>query len=271
MTGRDPNRDPAPQRAGQATLGVGYLRMSGPYVQSAVGDYRDRTGRIITLICCLHMAQPPYYARIRTLLTGLDVAGSVVHGEGAPLLPTPDPSDDERRVLDKMHHYRDMERQVLARRGWVGRYDALTYHPRWQIVDLSLLDVIRRAGLLATEQYADRLVATYTTALSCREATTLLWQMEDNVLRAACTTPHPGVGHSILSDVVVRQRAQTALDAIASTNRDLVLLWGPAQMPDLHAGLDAQGFTLIREQGWLTAARLALALPPATGATGGPA
>jgi hypothetical protein len=56
-------------------------------------------------------------------------------------------------------------------------------------------------------------------------------------------------------EVLVKSRNEVALDGVASTDRDTVLIWGLAHLPGLDTGLAEQGFFRSGDPQWHTVAR----------------
>jgi hypothetical protein len=233
-----------------------YVRIIDGRLQTAVHHYLHTdtdTARRVTVIGTHHYGAPAYWAEIRARIDRQTVGGAVVHCEGSQLLPAaPDMTEDERRLLDQLRHCRALEQQRVGDGfGWVHQRDGLTYPDHWHINDLSDLDILRSLGpdvigklighMRRILQWPDgdhRGPARYRvlTALRVRITGT------DRIITRR------GPADTVLTD----DRERLALQGVANTDRDTVLIWGVAHLPGLGAGLNDQGFARYGDTEWHT-------------------
>ena len=157
----------------------------------------------------------------------------------------------------------DLERARITELGWVRQIDALDYPARWQITDLTTVEIIRRAGWKPVLRSELRAISMFDRPagdprsierfrMSLHAAFTMLrfttWR---SARRAARGTPAKGL-HAVLID----QRNTVTLHHLWSGERDTVLVWGCAHLPGLEAGITARGYVRTGATEWHTAATL---------------
>src|SRR6266511_999564 len=239
-----------------------YLRLiRRTHLQTSIHYYaHPGTGRRVTVIGTHHVGERAYFAGLRVVIDELEAAGALVHCEGSRLLPCDDPdiTAEEQQLLAELRRCDELEKRRLAHLGWVGQIDGLGYPPHWQVIDLSYLEILRRLGVTAIQ----RLVHGKTKAFD--------WPNDDRKgidrlrLRIAATLHATANDRHVtqLNDreptktVLLGDRTTVALNGVAGTDRDTVLVWGVAHMPGLGAGLREQGFVRSDEPQWHTVAEL---------------
>jgi hypothetical protein len=243
-----------------------YLRFRRGTLQTPVHHYtHPRTGRRITVIGTMHMGEPDYYTGLRTVISNLEARGALVQCEASALLPHDQHglTDDERTVLTTRELRQELELRRITELGWVRQLDALDYPERWQLVDLDMLEIIRRVGpavMLRGEQRGikmfdrpdndprsiERFRLTLHLMFTMFQLTVLI-----SAQRASRKKPSTGI-----DAVLIDQRDAVALAGVASTEQDVVLVWGCAHLPGLEAGITEQGFARTGDTEWHTAATL---------------
>ncbi len=239
-----------------------YLRLiRRTHVQTSIHHYaHPDTGRRVTVIGTHHVGQPAYFAGLRAVIDELEAAGAVVHCEGSRLLPCDDPdiTAEEQRLLAELRRCDELEKQRLSELGWVGQMDGLGYPPHWQVIDLSYLEIFRQLGLAAAQQLVQGKTRAFDWPDDDRKGIDRLRMRITLTLRATANDRHVTQleGREPTKTVLLADRTMLALNGVAGTDRDTVLVWGVAHMPGLGAGLGEQGFVRSDEPQWHTVAEL---------------
>jgi hypothetical protein len=227
-----------------------YLRIvDQTRLQTPVHRYKHPdTGRQVTLVATSPVADPDYFTGLRTLIDERAACAAVVHCEGPERSSTADidVTVAERHLVDALHRGRGEERDRVADLGWATQQAALGGAPHWQVHDLSVLDIVRLAGLPAT-------------AAKIRRFNRMLaW--DDGVLRRNLTialriqagSRTRQAAPDLFEGILVERRNNVALDALFATECDTVLVWGAAHVPGLDAGIRHAGLALTHTA-WRTA------------------
>jgi hypothetical protein len=214
----------------------------------------------VTVVGGMHVGDPGYFARLRTVIDGLHAAGAVVQCEGSGLLPYADADADgaERQVLADLGRCRELEKRRIAELGWVGQADGLGFPPDWQIVDLNNLDIVRLAGVDVMTERVRWMRHHFDWPEGDRNGVNRLRLAMSLSLRAMARTR--GMDAYLKADpasaVLLGARTSTALEGLSTTDRDVVLVWGARYLPGLGAGLAARGFVRSAEPQWWTVTRV---------------
>lgn len=230
-------------------------------VQTSTRTFHHRvTDRTVTLIGTYHLGEPAYFAGLSETIDKLQANGAVVQCEGSRLLACDeaDATTDERDLLAQLRRADALQDQRVAELSWVGQIQGLAYPPTWQIVDLSYLKIIRDLGTPLARTVARGKLSRVDWPDSDRNglnrmrlSIALLMRIvsQDRRLVQVAASRKPA------NEVLVKARNAVALDGVASTDRDTVLIWGLAHLPGLDAGLAEQGFVRTGDPQWHTVAR----------------
>ena len=230
-----------------------YVRVVRGAVQTSVRRFEHPdTGRTVTVIGTYHLGTAPYYEGLREVIDKLEANGAVVHHEGTR--PTNTATDEEQDILELLDIANTQKAELVTAAGWPGQIEGLGYPDSWQNVDLTTLDIVRRLGLPAARQMADRLMRmqamlgtgrTGVNRVRLMIAVLFRWTSnEKRVIKAA--------SRNATDEVIVKARDQVALAGVAGTDRDVVLIWGLAHLPGLHTGLLDLGFERTGLPQWHT-------------------
>lgn len=217
------------------------------------------SGRRVTLISAMPIGEAAYYARLTTIINERESEGAVVHREGPDHVPAAEDTStaEEQKLLADWRRAHRMEANRVALAGLVGHHSGLGHHPHWRYIDVSTLDIIRTAG---HRSITDRIRPTLTSPD---------WPLDDPRpiyafrllitigLRLDAITARLGTPprHRRGFEIVVARRTAVALDGVAATRQDVVLVWHAAYSPSLDTGLRNTGYQRIRTD-WYTAITL---------------
>lgn len=244
-----------------------YLRLVDSALQTPVYRYvHADTGRQVTLIGAIHIGEPSYYTALRSVIDDMEATGAAVQCEGSSLLRGTglDLTEQEQEVMADLRRMRALEKRRVAELGWVGQLDGLGYPPRWQVVDLSPPEIMRRTGVETMRLQVQRMIRGFDWAEGDRRGLArlrlkmaigfrILARNEKRISQAVRRNPADAV--------LLDERNALALSGVADTFRDVVLIWGAAHLSGLDAGLREQGMVRAGEPEWYTALVL-----PSTGA-----
>jgi hypothetical protein len=231
-----------------------YVRITDGRLQTAVHHYLHADPpRRITIIGTHHFGAPAYWTDIRARIDRLATQGAVVQCEGSTLVPdAPDATEEEQRLLTELRRCLALEQQRVTQVfGWIHQRDGLGYPSHWEIIDLSHLEILRRLGPHIIDKFATQLrrlvdwpdgdhrgPARYRAAIAIQVRKT----GKDRAITRR------GKADAVLID----DRQRLALDAVAGTSRDTVLIWGAAHLAGLGAGLRDKGFVRCDDTEWHT-------------------
>ncbi|GAA1563556.1 hypothetical protein GCM10009827_101460 [Dactylosporangium maewongense] len=247
-----------------------FLRFRRRTLQTPVHHFvHPDTGRRIAVIGTMHMGEPGYFAGLRTVIDELEADGAVVQCEASSLL-LPDEqteqtlTDDERTVLAMRERKVELELRRVTELGWVRQLDAFGYPDRWQKVDLSALEIMRRIGtevMLRGEVRGIKMFDRPDNDPRSIEQFRLLLHLMFTGLRftvwsSARRAARSGTPASGVDAVLIDQRDALALEALWGTEQDTVLIWGCAHLPGIEAGITSAGFVRDGATQWHTAAVL---------------
>jgi hypothetical protein len=228
------------------------LRVHRRYVQTPMRRYtHPRTGRRTWLVSICHQGEPAYFVGIKSTVDGLMADGAVVHAEGTHTSPEDlaQATPRERKVLDAQFTHDARSQQAPLFSGWVNQDAVFGGVPEgWQQVDLSMLAVIRLAGvevMLASLNERNAALSRAQTRMDRLATIDMFW------------TEHTGrrLPDKPTDTILVGRRTQFALDARDGVHGDVVLVWGAAHQPGLAAGLHARGYVPDIET-WRTVGRM---------------
>jgi hypothetical protein len=243
------------------------LRVRHRMLQTPVVRFEHQgTGRAVTVIAVVHIAQASYYRRLHAILTKLEAAGAVIYYEqigSAAATEWSAASHAERDARDAAAADRREYPQAVCRYlGWVGQQDALAYAASWRNVDMTDLELVQRSGPQAildqhtafadmlgglTQDQREVLVgagAAILLRLISLDRRRLLLHLAGRI--------EAGIRHA--NRVLVDDRNTRALAALPS-DTDSVMVWGSGHLPGLAAGLQQAGYQR-QASGWLNAGEL---------------
>jgi hypothetical protein len=237
-----------------------YVRIIDDRLQTAVHHYLHADPpRRITVIGTHHFGVPAYWTDIRARIDRMTAQGAVVHCEGSSLVPdAADATDEERRLLSELRRCRVLEQQRVSQVfGWVHQRDGLGYPPDWQIIDLSHLEILRRLGPDMIGKVAGTMRRMVDWPDSDRRGPARYRFLI--AVRVRMTGNDRAITRRGPADaVLIDDRHRLALDAVAGTGRDTVLVWGASHLAGLGAGLREKGFVRCDDTEWHTV----LDIPP---------
>ncbi|WBB78546.1 hypothetical protein O7606_20300 [Micromonospora sp. WMMD882] len=238
-----------------------YLRLANrDDLQTPVHHYiHPVSGRRVTLVTTMPFGEPAYYSRLTTVIGDCESDGAVVHREGSDHVPVAEDTStaEEQKLLADWRRAHRMEANRVALTGLVGHHSGLGHRPSWRYIDLSTLDIIRIAG---RRSITDRIQPTLAASN---------WPLDDPRpvyafrlliavgLRLGAITARFGTPprHRRGFETVVARRTAVALDGVAGTRQDVVLVWNAAYTPSLDNGLRNAGYQRI-DTDWYTAITL---------------
>lgn len=226
------------------------------HLQTPIRGYRHpQTGHRITLVCTMHMGLPSYFAGLRKVIDRLRADGAVVHTEGSRMLDDgTDTTADELFLLTGLEHSSRIEEKRNPVLGWVSQADGLNYRrtgmplpPDFEIIDLSHLEIIRRAGVEPMRKLLKNKNLILGQSVTRRGAARHLLILTFGMRRSASAPPSQAPARQQprphpLDDVLMDQRDAHALAGLDRTDRDTVLIWGAKHLPGLHTGLTERGY-----------------------------
>lgn len=222
--------------------------------QTPVVRYENRkTGRTVTLIATMHSGTNAYFNKLNEIIAGLEAAGAVVCYEGI----RPAAEEEWAGAADGERAARGLSLPVSGLQAmcryldWVEQSVGLKYSPSWRNVDMTELELVRRAqphnvtemsdgfsdlfAGLTPERFGE--IAGSGEALLVRllslDYFDLVWRLS---VRAASSDAHRNVGR-----VMLEERNRGALARLPS-DADAVLLWGSGHLSGLAAGLREAGY-----------------------------
>jgi hypothetical protein len=230
-------------------------------VQTSIRSFNHPvTDRKVTVIGTYHLGEPGYFAGLREAIDNLEANGAVVQCEGSRLVSCDEShaTADELELLSQLRRADVLQDQRVAELGWTGQIDGLAYPPSWQIVDFSYLKIIRDLGMPLARTVARRKLRRVDWPDDDRNglnrmrlgiAVLMRTVSQDQRLVQVAGRRDP------TNEVLLKARNALALQRVAGTDRDTVLIWGLAHLPGLDAGLAEQGFVRSGAPQWHTVAR----------------
>lgn len=221
--------------------------------QTPVVRYENRkTGRTVTLVMVSHIGTSAYFAQLDDILAGLEAEGAVICYERVG--PATDEqwaaaSDEERAARGHLWSVSDQVLLAACRHlGWVDQ-GRLKYSPSWRNVDMTDLELVRRAqpqkiseqhdgnsdlfAGLTPEQF--EVVAGSFEAWAIRLIALAGFRLAQRLF-----TPQ-GDPDKHVSRVMFEERNREALAGLPP-DADAVLLWGSGHLTGLAIGLKKAGY-----------------------------
>jgi hypothetical protein len=241
--------------------------------QTPVVRYANRkTGRTVTLVVTMHIGAEAYFKKLNDIVAGLEAKGALICYEG--IRPAAEQewdtaTDGERAVRGLWMPISDGARQAVCRYlGWVEQGAALKYSPSWRNVDMTDLEVVRRARPRNVSEVSDgfsELLAGLTpeqfgvVAGSAEALLARLLSLDyfDLVWRWTLRGARDDQRH--VGRVMVEERNRGALASLPP-DADAVLLWGSGHLPGLAAGLRKAGYR-HRGTAWVSVGELPAVWP----------
>ncbi|GAA3449626.1 hypothetical protein [Dactylosporangium matsuzakiense] len=239
-----------------------YQRFVRPdQVQTPIHHYRHpSTGRQVTVISTMTVGEPAYYTHLRAVIDELTDAGAVVQAEGSRLLPYRHTTvtDAEAQLLADLRDCRDLEQRRTRELGWVGQVDGLGYPSHWKVIDLTDLQVLRLIGEQAMTEQIRRMRRQFDWPES--DAGGIHRYRLSTTIYLRASTRSRRLDDNVKADptyaLLLGARTSTALDGLATTDLDTVLVWSAMHLPGIEAGLTARGYTRTGEPQWVTVAHV---------------
>lgn len=226
-------------------------------VQTSIRQFtHTRTGRLATVIGTFHFGHPNYYRDLREAIDKLEADGAVIQCENSRLNKdhSADVDAHEHETLKQLQRASQLNSARLHAVGWAEQITELGCPDHWQVVDLTVLDIIRRLGPVRAREVARQMLRKTKRPASDRRALPHMHLMTAIIMRVLSDDQRivKVAGKGPADDVLLDARNQVALDAVAATDRDVVLIWGLAHLPGLDAGLAALGFERSGPPQWHT-------------------
>ena len=229
------------------------LRLRRRRLFTPVRDYlHPDTGRRVSVVITHHFGEQSYYDELRTVVDRRAIGGAVVLCEGTTTVAF-DPAsmtDPERDALHAVTDARRLHAERVALLGWVHQPDGLGWPPPWRVVDVSVLDMIRLLG----PQVVTRQAAQARTLMGFDSTNVAAVHRYRAMMAATLHRSASRVGvltrlRRSSGDAAMLHRrnglALQAADAVTSSGRDAVLVWGTEHFSGLHNGLRGWGYQLI--------------------------
>lgn len=242
------------------------MRVRHHALQTPVVRFRHRlTGRTVTMVATVHVAESAYYDRLAALVAELEAAGAVVYSEGIGLAGEREwgtASTSERAARDEYFDELGGRFQAMGDYlGWVRQRFPLADVPSWRKVDMTDLEFTRRARLRDTgsRRTVQQLSARFSVPVRGIGALlAVLTQLEAadrfGVMVLLLDIAVHGRDVRRERDVMVGERNRLLLEAL-SADEDAVLVWGAGHLPGLARGLRSAGYRRQATE-WLTAGTL---------------
>jgi hypothetical protein len=228
-------------------------------VQTSIRLFVDPgTDRQITVIGTFHLGEPGYYQGLREAIDKLEANGAVVHCEGPYRLnPDDDVTDEQHELLALLDRVGVLMTQRVGELGWTAQAAALGYPPSWQRIDLTNLEIIRRMGMEQARSKIRKMVGFLDWPDGDRNGLNRMRLQIALLMRLMSQdkTIVQAAQRETTDKVIVEARNEVALQAVAGTDHDTVLIWGLTHMPGLDAGLTEQGFVRSGDPQWHTVTR----------------
>lgn len=242
------------------------LRVRRSVLQTPVIRYRHRrTGRTVTLVGTAHVGEASYYARLQAILARLEATGAVVCYEWIGPAAEEEwaaASAGERAARGVSRAMGASSQRVGRSLGWVEQRAVFRWAPSWRNVDLTDLELIRRAGPETLAGLREAYTDEWGPSLPQEQADAFVAAAAGLVFRLVSLDWFDLLRHITTWDdasrhfnhVDVDERNAHALARLPS-GADVVLLWGAGHLPGLAAGLKQAGH---RRQGttWVNVGRL---------------
>lgn len=243
-----------------------YIRRRSDTLETPIYQMDNRrTKSRISLVGMIHIGQQGYYDRIAEHVETTEQTGSVVHyemvkksenaGDVEPWIEefqTTLSSGIGRIPIETMVKYLGCEKQL----------DALTYHPHWQNHDISIQELIRRAGPESMKKMVDGIKKFKDREEEMGEEATgrMIRKVFGLMPVLSRVNNYLELGDQHLKSVIIDHRNDVALQAVRSQitdepSRDITMLWGAAHLPGIKSGLEQMGYRRSSKK-WLAALAL---------------
>ncbi|HKX24254.1 MAG TPA: hypothetical protein VJM46_03370 [Candidatus Saccharimonadales bacterium] len=240
-----------------------YLRRQGRSLQTPQRVYtHPGTGRRVTLIGMVHVAEPRYFAEVKEAIEKCEANGAVVHNEGSAKRLADESviglTPGEAELIQELQRCERLKAQRLPMFGWADQNIAMLPYPdTWQFIDLSRVEIIRMTGteeLLRNTRRMNHMMdwadGDTKTPYACRLSIAVAFRR--------CASNSPRVQKKLVQPihrVLIDHRNKVALDAVHASTQDVVLVWGATHLPGMEADLRAHGYVRL-EEAWRTAFQL---------------
>lgn len=251
--------------------------MNGNDLQTAIRQFRHAvSGRRVTLVGAMHIGQTRYYDELRFHIEQLEKAGAAVQFER--ILPVPDnqqPTPQQLAAIQEMGKFLSVAEAMAVQLGWVRQMVALRYewHPDWQNVDMSILDLVRGIGPEAIiakyrnlNQSAGKLLPGPNENPESAALRVALLHTYFRLMANDITAPLLRIVFGLsqprnFRPVVLTQRSFIGINGLQKLpeDRDAVLIWGADHLEEMGGLLVPQGYREVKTT-WHTVATL----PPLT-------
>lgn len=243
----------------ERTLRVRRRMLQTPVVRFA----HQKTGRTVTVVGVVHMAPASYYRRLHAILATHEAAGALIFYELISRAAGTEWSAASHAERDAWNTTatgnQELSQAICRYLGWATQGEAMAYAASWRNVDMTDLELVRRAGAQALldqrealeymlgsrpDDERDVLVGVLGAAmmrLASLDRYQLLWHLAGTAIPA-------------ISQVVVDDRNHRVLASLPS-DRDSVVFWGSGHLPGLAAGLQQAGYQR-QASAWLNAGEL---------------
>jgi hypothetical protein len=203
----------------------------------------------------MHVGTNAYFKELNEIIAGLEANGAVICYEG--IRPAAEKewataADGERAVRGLSKPISDRGLSALCRYlGWVEQGAGLKYSPSWRNVDITDLELVRRAQPHNISEVSDGFSNLFA-GLTQEQFDAILGSGEALLIRLLSLDHFQLVGrwstraassdaYRQVNRVMVEERNRGAL-AKLPPDADTVLLWGSGHLPGLAAGLKKAGY-----------------------------
>lgn len=224
------------------------------------------TGKTITLVAMLHVAEPSFYVNVAWLACRLQRGGAEVHYElSRSPMPSDPMTDEERDLIARMRKGNSIS--LVAKVLGLETQHGLAIQPGWVNTDMTMLEMLREHRYPQTmASSSDALREALADEQIGRAVARLALLIYRHIgLLAAVRRPIGMLTAKGREDrrVIVKMRNQIAIDAALAAPGDVVALWGGEHIAGIAAGLRRHGYRRTGRK-WLSALSKYHKLPAAT-------
>lgn len=213
----------------------------------------------------IHIGQQAYYDRVAEHVETTEQAGSIVHYEmvkKSEIAGDVEPWIEEFQTTLSSGIGRVPVEMMVKYLGCEKQLEALTYHPHWQNHDISMQELIQRAGPESMKRMVEGIKKFKTMEEEMGEEATgkMIRKVFGLMPVFSRLNNYLELGDQHMKSIIIDHRNDVALQAvrnqIADTpSSDITMLWGAAHLPGIKSGLEQMGYRRSSKR-WLAALAL---------------